>query len=113
MVAREATKGIDADNLLTGRSCLPTKGRGSNGSGAPRYVGNAVADGKDNRGWLLGHFLAGSNGVRASDAVEVKWGVHPAGDARGSWQTDEQRTTVLLLVKGRFRLHLSPGTLRT
>ena len=44
------------------------------------YVGNAAADGKENRGWLLGHFLEGSNGVRASDAVEVKWGIHPAGD---------------------------------
>jgi hypothetical protein len=74
------------------------------------YVGNAVADGEDNRGWLLGHFLQGSNGVRASDAVEVKWGIHPAGDSRDSWQTDEQRTTVLLLVKGRFRLDLSAGT---
>jgi hypothetical protein len=74
------------------------------------YVGNAVADGEDNRGWLLGHFLEGSNGVRASDAVEVKWGIHPAGDRRDSWQTDEQRTTVLLLVQGRFRLELSAGT---
>ena len=74
------------------------------------YVGNAVADGEDNRGWLLGHFLEGSNGVRASDAVEVKWGIHPAGEGRDSWQTDEQRTTVLLLVKGRFRLDLSAGT---
>jgi quercetin dioxygenase-like cupin family protein len=27
-----------------------------------------------------------------------------------SWQTDEQRTTVLLPVKGRFRLDLSAGT---
>jgi quercetin dioxygenase-like cupin family protein len=74
------------------------------------HVGNAVADGEDNRGWLLGHFLEGSNGVRASDAVEVKWGIHPAGDGRDSWQTDEQRTTILLLVKGRFRLDLSVGT---
>jgi hypothetical protein len=58
------------------------------------YVGNAVADGKDHRGWLLGHFLEGSDGVRASDAVEVKWGIHPTGESRDSWQTDEQRTTV-------------------
>ena len=40
------------------------------------YVGNAVADGQgDNRGWLIGHFLEGSAGVRSSDAVEVKWGI--------------------------------------
>src|SRR5215216_7245693 len=51
------------------------------------YVGNAVADGQgDNRGWLIGHFLDGSAGVRSSDAVEVKWGIHPAGDNREAWQ---------------------------
>jgi quercetin dioxygenase-like cupin family protein len=74
------------------------------------YVGNAVADGTDHRGWLLGHFLEDSDGIRASDVVEVKWGIHPAGESRDSWQTDEQRTTVIFLVKGRFRLDLSAGT---
>ncbi|MGH8904259.1 MAG: signal peptidase I [Egibacteraceae bacterium] len=74
------------------------------------HAGNAAIDGKDHRGWLIGHFLAGSDGVRASDAVEVKWGIHPAGEGRTTWHTDEQRTTVLLLVKGRFRLELSVGT---
>jgi len=75
------------------------------------YVGNAVADGQgDNRGWLIGHFLDGSAGVRSSDAVEVKWGIHPAGDNREAWQTGEQRTTALLLVKGRFRIELSTGS---
>jgi len=74
------------------------------------YFGNAADDGRDNRGWLLGHFMADSDGVRASDAVEVKWGVHPAGESRVTWHTDEHRTTVLLLVKGRFRLELSTST---
>ncbi|MDF2744919.1 MAG: hypothetical protein K0S88_6297 [Actinomycetia bacterium] len=58
------------------------------------FVGNAVAYGQgDNRGWLIGHFLDGSAGVRSSEAVEVKWGIHPAGDNREAWQTGEQRTT--------------------
>ena len=39
--------------------------------------------------------------------VEIKWGVHPSGDERADWQGDESRTTVLLLVKGRFRISLS------
>ena len=56
------------------------------------------------------HFLNGSAGVRSSDAVEVKWGIHPAGDNREAWQTGEQRTTSLLLVKGRFRIELSTGS---
>lgn len=72
------------------------------------YMGNAVADGKDHRGWLVGYFLDGS-GVCASEVVEIKWGIHPRGEGRHAWHTDEQRTTVLILVKGRFRLELSVG----
>jgi len=74
------------------------------------HVGNAAIDGKKTRGWLIGHFLDSSDDVRASKAVEVKWGIHPTGEGRDAWHTDEQRTTVLLLVKGRFRLDLSVGT---
>jgi quercetin dioxygenase-like cupin family protein len=74
------------------------------------HVGNAAIDGEDHRGWLIGHFLGDSDGVRASEAVEVKWGIHPAGEGRDTWQTEEQRTTVLLLIKGRFRLDLTVGT---
>lgn len=43
-------------------------------------------------------------------ALEVKWGIHPAGQQRHTWSTDEQRTTLLLLVNGRFRLDLSVGS---
>ena len=74
------------------------------------HVGNATEDGKDRRGWLVGHFVDDTGGVRASDAVEIKWGVHPSGEGRDSWSTGEQRTTVLLLIRGRFRLNLSVGT---
>ena len=74
------------------------------------YVGNAAIDSKDHRGWLIGHFLDDADGVRASDAVEIKWGIHTAGEERHAWQTDEDRTTVILLVRGRFRLELSTGT---
>jgi quercetin dioxygenase-like cupin family protein len=74
------------------------------------YVGNAAIDGKDHRGWLVGHFLDDTAGVRASEAVEIKWGIHPAGEERDAWNTDERRTTVILLVKGRFRLELSAET---
>jgi hypothetical protein len=74
------------------------------------YVGNAEVDGEDNRGWLIGHFMSEADGPRATSDVEVKWGVHPAGEGRDAWQTDEQRTTLLVLVQGRFRLDLSVGT---
>jgi hypothetical protein len=55
------------------------------------HVGNAVSDGEDLRGWLVGHFLEDAEDVRASDAVEIKWGVHPAGQGRDAWQTGEQQ----------------------
>lgn len=44
---------------------------------------------------------------RCSADVEVKWGVHPAGDERGSWQGEEKRITLVLLVEGRFHIDLS------
>jgi hypothetical protein len=67
------------------------------------YVGTAAADAPVNRGWLLGHFMPAGD-ARHSDAVEVKWGVHPQGDRREQWVTGETRTALILLVSGRFRL---------
>lgn len=68
------------------------------------YIGNANDDADTNRGWLLGHFMADE--TRNTDTLEIKWGVHPAGQRRDGWTTGEQRTTLLLLVSGRFRLDL-------
>jgi hypothetical protein len=74
------------------------------------YSGNAADDGSKNRGWLLGHFMDPAEGVRSTRDVEVKWGVHPAGEQRAGWTTDDQRTTLVLLVTGRFRVELSEGS---
>jgi hypothetical protein len=73
--------------------------------------GNAADDGRDTRGWLIGHFIDPSEGVRSSKDVEVKWGIHPPGDTRAEWTSDDQRTTLLLLVEGRFRIKLTEGTI--
>jgi hypothetical protein len=67
------------------------------------YVGSASADAPANRGWLLGHFMPAGD-ARHSSAVEIKWGVHPAGDQRAEWVAGEIRTALILLVSGRFRL---------
>jgi quercetin dioxygenase-like cupin family protein len=77
---------------------------------ADRYYGNAADDGRDNRGWILGHFIESSEGVRSTRDVEVKWGIHPAGEKRTEWTTDDQRTTMLLLVAGNFVVSLSNGS---
>lgn len=73
------------------------------------HVGNAGTDGEAHRGWIVGHFVAAED-VRQTEAVEVKWGVHAAGEERSAWQADEPRTTVLILVQGRFRIDLSLGS---
>lgn len=70
------------------------------------HKGTAATDGAERRGWLVGHFIGQSDDIRATKDVEIKWGIHPAGDARPEWSTDEYRTTVVLLVRGRFQVNL-------
>ena len=67
--------------------------------------GNAGRDGAMRGGWFLGHFLPPAD-PRASEAVEVKWGVHRAGDCRAAWAVNHQATSLSVLVRGRFRLYL-------
>ena len=69
------------------------------------YVGNAGKDAVLDRGWLLGHFKD-SDDPRHSEAVEIKWGVHQRGDERARWVRGEQRTALLVLISGRFRVAL-------
>lgn len=73
------------------------------------YTGNAADDAPAHRGWLLGQFMDPGD-VRHSSDVEIKWGTHPAGDARpGGWASDEQCSTAVLLVSGRHKIELSSG----
>lgn len=73
------------------------------------YTGNAADDSGQHRGWLLGHFIdPATAAVRSTEAVEVKWGIHPAGQQRpGGWTAGEQRSTLVLLVSGRFHVELA------
>ncbi|SCF23919.1 hypothetical protein GA0074695_4655 [Micromonospora viridifaciens] len=73
------------------------------------YVGNAAVDGAADAGWLLGHFKPPGD-VRHSTEVEVKWGVHLAGEARSAWVTGERRTALLVLISGAFRVELPDRT---
>lgn len=67
------------------------------------YFGKAVEDGQDTRGWVVGSFIP--QGIRHSDTVEVKYGVHAKGEARTEWVTDEDRTTLFILQTGRFAMN--------
>jgi quercetin dioxygenase-like cupin family protein len=74
------------------------------------HTGNANDEAEAHRGWLLGHFIEPNTDVRSTPALEVKWGIHPAGDQRHEWTTDEHRTTLVILVQGTFRVDLSVGS---
>ena len=69
------------------------------------YTGNAQVDGKDHRGWILGHFMP-SGDIRRSGDVEIKWAVHQRGERRAEWVAEERRTTAIILISGRFRTEL-------
>lgn len=73
------------------------------------YVGRAGEDGARNQGWLLGHFMPPGGPLRSED-VEIKWGVHPAGDRRAAWATGEKRTALLVLIRGAFNVELRDRT---
>ncbi|MFB9927942.1 signal peptidase I [Amycolatopsis halotolerans] len=72
--------------------------------------GNADEDSASARGWLVGHFIDPSAGVRATGDVEVKWARHPIGDRRTEWTSGDQRTTLVLLISGKFRIDLTDGS---
>ena len=73
------------------------------------HTGNAADDGQHTRGWILGHFIDSSEGIRSTKDVEVKWAIHPAGEKRAEWTKDDHRTTMVLLVDGNFHISLTAG----
>ena len=69
------------------------------------YVGSATVDAPADRGWLLGHFKPARR--RAAQRRRRDQVGHPSpGDRRAQWVTGEKRTTVLILISGRFRVEL-------
>ena len=77
------------------------------GAAAAVHSGNAAHDGQGRRGWFIGHFIEGGD-LRTSKDVEVKWGIHRAGDQRTEWAIGDN-TTLCLLVSGRFQVSFISG----
>ncbi|SFQ77599.1 signal peptidase I [Amycolatopsis rubida] len=73
-------------------------------------AGNANDDSADTRGWLVGHFIDPSHGGRATSDVEVKWAHHNARERRLHWTSDDQRTTLVILISGTFRVDVTDGS---
>ena len=65
-------------------------------------TGNAINDAK--RGWFVGSFIEKELGFRHSDDVELKWGIHSAGEMRPDWVTSEARTATSILISGKFEI---------
>jgi hypothetical protein len=64
--------------------------------------GNAAIDGYSDGslGWFIGCFIPEPFGLRHSAAIEVKWGVHNAGDTKRTSEHKTVGTTLTLLVSG-------------
>ena len=73
-------------------------------------AGHVNDDSAGTRGWLVGHFVHPSQGVRSTEAVEVKWAHHQAGDTRSEWTKGDQRTALVILVSGEFRVDVTGGS---
>ncbi len=72
---------------------------------SPEIVfGNAPLEGAARGGWFVGHFLGTDAGLRSTAEIEVKWGVHAAGEARSEWSIAGEAQTLSILISGRFRL---------
>jgi hypothetical protein len=66
--------------------------------------GNASVEGAKRWGWVMGHFLTPTDDPRSTPLLEVKWGVHKAGESRQQWAMNVEATTLSILIKGRFCL---------
>ena len=65
---------------------------------------NAVADAT--RGWFIGQFVPQTERLRHQKDVELKWGIHPAGERRSAWAYYNRATTIAIVLEGRFQIYL-------
>lgn len=71
--------------------------------------GNAAIDSQPFREWLVGNFIPEDLTPRASGDVEIKWGVHEAGEGQGEWTVNRTATTISLLIRGTDRILFPDG----
>jgi len=60
--------------------------------------GNAEIEGKDHRGWFIGHFMPESR----SD-IEIKWSHHPQGDGDPNFVSQRNSMSISILIRGSIR----------
>lgn len=72
-------------------------------------TGNAQLEAVKRRGWFVGEFMTPTDDPRSTSALEVKWGIHAAGDRRSEWADPSDTTTLSILISGRFCLQFPDG----
>jgi len=65
-------------------------------------TGNAAID--NEKGWFVGGSIPKALGIRHTYDVELKWSTHIAGEERAEWVTNETRTTVAILISGKYEV---------
>jgi hypothetical protein len=74
------------------------------------HVGQATED-RDERGWLVGHFVSERMRANHSEDVEIKWSNHVSGDFQEEWQAS-RGTSITILVQGAMDLSFKEGIAR-
>ena len=72
-------------------------------------VGNAISEGKDQRGWFVGAFVEALGPLQKNESIEVKWGIHPNGETRSSKAEEGVATSLSILLKGRMGFTFEGG----
>jgi len=67
-------------------------------------TGNAFDEAQQNnqRGWFMGHFISPAYGLRCTQEIEVKWGVHRPNEEKLAHGVNEKATTLTVLISGSF-----------
>jgi hypothetical protein len=67
-------------------------------------TGNAQIEAEKRWGWFIGDFMTPTDDLRSTSTVQVKWGVHAAGDGCSLWAAHSEATSLSILIDGRFCL---------
>jgi hypothetical protein len=72
-------------------------------SNNPIVTGNAIDHGDERlkRGWFIGYFIDPAQGLRYTEEIEVKWGIHSTSEEK-PFPDAAEGTTLTLLISGSF-----------
>lgn len=73
-------------------------------------VGNARCDSEPFHDWLIGHFVPATGGLRHSEDIEIKWGIHPQDSGDNQWTVNRLATSISILVSGVEQISLPHRT---